>query len=110
MNKTINIYSLLLILFSVSGNSVCQAQAQAPVFYEVIGNISSLDNNLIRINDRVLKISPTVKVILKNKRPGNLSDLGSNDFVGIDLITINNKLLIDTIYILPQNLNKPENK
>lgn len=98
MNKRSYLYSFLIVFSSIVWSTNGQTQA----FYEVIGQIESIQSNTMKISDRVYRISPTVKVILKNKKSGKISDLASNTFVGINLITINNQALIDTIYVLPK--------
>lgn len=98
MNKKPYISTLLIIFSSILWSGYTQAQA----FYEVMGQIESIQNNSMKVSDRMYKISPTVKIILMNKKPGKISDLGSNTFVGIDLIIINNKTLVDTIHVLPK--------
>lgn len=99
MNKKSFICAVLL---SLSSSMIWISPAQAQAFYEVIGQIESVENSLITVGDRVYKISPTAKVFLKNKEPGKISDLSRSTFIGAKLITINRNTMIDSIYVLPE--------
>jgi hypothetical protein len=73
-----------------------------PAFYAETGRIEILPGagQAIRLNDRVFRLSPTVKIVLPNKLAGALSDVKTGNLVGLDFITINNQLLVDRISLL----------
>ena len=74
---------------------------QRPAFYPEMGAIEMLGDNQVRINDEIYLLSPTVKVMLADNTAGTLSDVRTGTLVGLDLITINRRQLVDRITILP---------
>ena len=65
-----------------------------------VGQVSSINNNSITIDDAQFRISPTVKVITSEKKKGALNDVQKGDFVRISVIKFNRRKLVDTIDIL----------
>lgn len=78
----------------------CQSWSQSGLL--AIGQIDEIGSKHIIITDSKFKMSPTVKVILINKKPGQLNDLKKGDFVKLTLFKINNVKYVDTINILSE--------
>jgi hypothetical protein len=85
---------LMLAMFTAS-------TAFAQEIYPVMGYIDSITKTKLRVNDMLFRLSPTLKVILKDSSPGKLGDLKKETYIGATTITINRRILIDTIYVLP---------
>jgi|GEM_PF-3436904 len=75
--------------------------AQMPAIYPEMGMIEMVGDKQVRINDKIYTLSPTVKVMLADNTEGSLSDVSSGIVVGLDLIKINRRQLVDRITILP---------
>lgn len=88
--------------------SMSSAMAQSPreIYYPVMGVVTQIKGNKIVVNDRVVKVLPTLKVRLKNNTLGQFSDVKVGQLVGMSLVTINSRRLVDTITILPDRIKK----
>lgn len=68
-----------------------------------IGYIYSVDSKHLAYDDRYFLMSPTVKISTIKLRKALLSDLKVGQRVGFTSIKINNKKLVDHVYIIPEN-------
>lgn len=89
----------LLLLLLGSGMT-----AHAQVILQDEGEVLSLNNRYIIINDTQHAISPTVKVKLPNDKVGKLDHIKTGSFVSISVIKINKRRYVDTIEILDNTL------
>lgn len=99
---TLKLSTLALLALMSTGLLAIGAPPGFPVFYHEIGYPALLKGDKIRINDRILTLSPTVKVVLEDKKAGKIADVNSSRKVGIELIEINKRTLVDRITLLPE--------
>lgn len=66
------------------------------------GIIDKVGSSFITISDSRFKLLPTVKVILKDKKPGKVSDLKKGDFVKLELLKVNKRKQVDTIRVVSE--------
>jgi hypothetical protein len=97
ISKHVNL--IAAILFSISFFTAGAAQAISLVDSGFVNEISS---DYIQLNDQFFRISPTVKVILENGKPGTLGMIKPKDSVKVKVITINKRYLVDTILVMPK--------
>ncbi len=73
----------------------------------VIGRIDVLGGNSITVNDMKFALSPTLKVIRKNNKPGTTDDLMRGKFVKLKFIGLGQgKNLVDSIYLIDRIPNE----
>ena len=69
--------------------------------HSVTGHIDMINNTQVIVSDMRYKLSPTLKIRLRDNKTGNLSDLQKGDFVGISLLRLDRtNILVDTIQVL----------
>ncbi len=92
--KTIRLLTVCLLLAPLG------VQAMPP--YAASGPIGSLTEKKIRVNDILLRLSPTVKVMLPGNKQGTLASLTVGDNVGVKMLKYQGKAYVDYIYYLPR--------
>ncbi len=97
ISKHVNL--IAAVLFSISFFSAGAVQAISLVDS---GFVNEIDRDFIQLNDQHFRISPTVKVILKNRKPGTIDMIKPNDWVKVKVITINKRDLVDKIWVMPK--------
>jgi len=97
--KKIISFICLSILLSIMTLPV---KAERKAFYPIIGKITQINKSKMTVSDHIIRISPTVK--LKNSGGDDvpLSGIKIGDFVGLNVITINGRQLVDIITMLPK--------
>ena len=93
LNKSLK-YSLALSLLLLAAGT----QAK-PILIEQ-GQVMSISNNSVSINDTQFRMSPTVKVKKADQTPGKLIDIKKGDYIEISVEKINKRAVVDSIIIL----------
>ncbi len=106
MKKRVMIYLVfgLSVFFSLSYAAepgyLTKSDLDKIDFYPMMGRVGFIDKDRIIINDMSFRLSPTLKVILPNKKTGKLGDVTLKKLVGLKTIKLSKRTLVDTIYIL----------
>jgi len=69
--------------------------------FTIRGEIYSMDQRSINIDDTAFNLLSTVKVLKEKNKPGKLLDLKKGDRVLLNVITLDKRRYVDTIYINP---------
>ena len=101
MKKIIKFCLLSLVLVFPYSYAEAESLERTKKFYSAVGKVTAIYGNKITVNDNVTLVLPTVKIILRNKTLGKLSDVKVGSLVGMSMLTIHNRQLIDTIELLP---------
>ena len=94
--------SIPLIVLLLAASFSSHAQDLSLRFYPAMGHINLLAPDRIILGDFELRLTSTTKVTLLDNKPGEMADLKLGDFVGATLITINNRHMVDAIFILAE--------
>ncbi|MCP3688388.1 MAG: hypothetical protein GY784_08235 [Gammaproteobacteria bacterium] len=100
-------FLVLCLLLSSWANGLATEQPAYMYDYELIGHILDLNNSTINVGDMLFEISPTVKVKTASKDKASTMDLKVGNYVGVRTILYYDRVLVDTIHVLP---NPPENE
>ncbi len=67
---------------------------------EMVGPVNDISQNKIIVADRVVALSPTVKVVMKSGRKASLSDVKIGRMVALETFTLGKRLLVDKIILI----------
>ena len=94
-------YKIKQIFFGLILSLLLTAQSSyAQVMLTEAGQVSSINEISIILDDAQFKISPTVKVVTLKGRKRTLSDVKSGDYIQVSIFKFNNQHLVDRIVIL----------
>lgn len=96
--KQVNLIAVV-VLFSISFFSAGSAQGSSLIDS---GFVNEISRDFIQLNDQFFRISPTVEVILENGKTGTIDRIKPNDLVRVEVISINKRRLVNTIWVLPE--------
>ena len=99
--KLKKIISLVCLSAALSLPSMA-VKAEFLEFYSMIGKVTAISQQKIVVGDGTLRLSPTLKFKNKNNPLKRISKVDVGDFVGINTIMINKRILVDTITLLPE--------
>jgi len=106
MNKTKFLYSLLLATWLFSSSVLAVQPGWYPQRYDWVGVVDEVNRNTIYIDDREFKISPTLKYATEHDRNASIRQLKKGLLVGINVLTINKRNLVDRIWLIPRSERK----
>jgi len=97
MINKIKTLSLVLALTITPISAIAQNQ------FTIRGEIYSIGTRSINLDDTAFNLLSTVKVLQENSKPGKLVDLKKGDNVLLNVITLDKRRYVDTIYINPED-------
>ena len=103
MNKTNILTGTLLAALMFSSSVLAELPSWYPSQFNATGVVFVLSGRSINIDDRPYILSPTVKFATPDSKEADLSQLKLRDFVGFNIITINNRRLVDRIWLIPKD-------
>lgn len=106
MNKTQSLFGLLLATFLFSSSALAELPNWYPQNYDWVGVIDEVNKNTIFIDDSKFQISPTLKYLTEKTNNAAIRDLKKGLLVGINVLTINNRNLVDRIWLIPESQRK----
>lgn len=100
MNRIINTAMAAACLFSSS--VFAELPNWYPENFDTYGVIDSMNARTISIDGNQLILSPTAKVSIVSNKTSNIKKIKSGQTVGAQIITINNRKLVDHIWLIPE--------
>jgi len=103
MNKTHSLTATLIAALLFSSSVLAELPGWYPKNFDLVGFVDQLSTNSIFIDDRRFVISPTAQFSTPDNKTANLNQLSVKDMIGVQIITINNRRLVDRIWLIPRD-------
>jgi len=97
---------LLVIAFTLltaPAASLAQQSTWPDGTFAMLGVIGGLERESIILSDLTFRLSPTVKVSVANNPNAGVGRLKTGQLVGYKVIVINRRILVDHIWLVPEN-------
>ena len=103
MNKIQSLLGLLLATCLFSSPLLAELPSWYPDKYDWVGVIDKVNKNTIYIDDGRFHISPTLKYATETNKDASISRLQKGLLVGFNILTINNRHIVDRIWLIPKS-------
>ena len=100
MKKILSVIALLIPLLTFAAEPLPTWYPQGLSY----GEIYSVDNSYLLVNDMRMRVSPVVKVSTLTKERASISDLKEKMGIGFKLTKVNKILMVDHIYVMPEGM------
>lgn len=100
MNRLIKLISAACCLFSAV--AFAALPKWYPQSFDSYGIIDTISSNSISIEKRQFILSPTAKVSTVDSKVSDIGQIKPGQTIGVDIITINNRKLVDHIWLIPE--------
>jgi hypothetical protein len=108
MKNLIN--SIILFIGLVPTLGVAATADWYPARYDMVGTVDSFVGRDLYINDRKFIVSPVAVFSTPKIEKGKLSQLKKGSLIGVKISKINNRRLIDHIWVIPKEQEKKYRK
>jgi hypothetical protein len=106
MNKNQSLFAILLVASLFSSSLLAELPSWYPQDYDLVGIVDEVNAKTIYIDDNKIAISPTIKYATENNSNASIRQLKKGLLVGVNILTINNRNLVDRIWLIPESQRK----
>jgi len=103
MNKIRSLFGILLTASLFSSSLLAELPSWYPQDYDMVGIVDEVNAKTIFIDDNKIWISPTLKYATEKSSNASIRQLKKGFLVGINILTINNRNLVDRIWLIPES-------
>jgi len=102
MSKTQSVFGVLIAISLFSNSLLAELPGWYPKNYELVGIVGPVSNRIIYVGDNRILLSPTVRFATPKNSNASISLLKKGQTVGVKSILINNRRLVDRIWLIPE--------